>query len=97
VYCFSKLYNVFFYNSKHSKKLVNKRETYLLIVTMEEAGELIRACSKVFRHGLKKSELRNLSEEAGDVQALINLLKEEGLIDPDVMHKKLEQRYNKHK
>ena len=64
---------------------------------MEEAGELIRACSKVFRHGLKKSELRNLSEEAGDVQALINLLKEEGLIDPDIMHTKLEQRYNKHK
>lgn len=88
---------MFFYNSKHSKKLVNERETYLLIVTMEEAGELIRACSKVFRHGLKKSELRNLSEEAGDVQALINLLKEEGLIDPDIMHKKLEQRYNKHK
>ena len=49
---------------------------------MEEAGELIRACSKVFRHGAKKSELRNLSEEAGDVQALIKLLKEEGLIDP---------------
>ena len=24
---------------------------------MEEAGELIRACSKVFRHGAKKSDI----------------------------------------
>ena len=29
-------------------------DPYLLIVTMEECGELVQACSKVYRHGNKK-------------------------------------------
>ena len=35
-----------------------KVDPFLLIVTMEECGELIQACSKLYRHGNKKFERR---------------------------------------
>ena len=76
---------------------MTKRDTFLLIVAMEEAGEFIRGCSKVFRHGANEEDLINLSEEAGDVQALIQLLEDQGLIDRETRQKKRKARYNKHK
>ena len=51
-------------------------DPYLLIVAMEEAGEFAQACSKVYRHNGGKVELKCLSEEVGDLQAMINLLTE---------------------
>lgn len=63
-------------------------QTHLLIVAMEEAGEFIQACSKVYRHNGGKSEIRCLSEEVGDVQALINLLQETGVIDLNTANEK---------
>ena len=71
--------------------------THLLIIAMEEAGEFIRGCSKIFRHGAREEDLINLSEEAGDVQALIQLLEEQGLIDCEVRQQKRKARYKKHK
>tara|TARA_B100000287_G_C20230747_1_gene621988 strand:+ start:271 stop:507 length:237 start_codon:yes stop_codon:yes gene_type:complete len=62
--------------------------THLLIVAMEEAGEFIQACSKVYRHNGGEHEIKCLSEEVGDVQALINLLTEEGLIDVNIANDK---------
>ena len=42
---------------------------------MEECGELIRACSKVLRHGVDDPKyLQNLQEEIADVKAMIMLL-----------------------
>ena len=58
-----------------------KVDPFLLIVTMEECGELIQACSKLYRHGNKKFERRMLSEEVGDVLAMITLLEEVGIVD----------------
>ena len=63
-------------------------QTHLLIVAKEEAGEFIQACSKVYRHNGGKSEIRCLSEEVGDVQALINLLQETGVIDLNTANEK---------
>lgn len=62
--------------------------THLLIVAMEEAGEFIQACSKVYRHNGGEHEVKCLSEEVGDVQALINLLTEKGLIDLNIANTK---------
>ena len=76
---------------------MTKRDTFLLIVAMEEAGEFIRACSKIFRHESRKEDLINLSEEAGDVQALIQLLEDQGLIDREIRQKKRKARSKKHK
>jgi len=46
-----------------------------LVITMEECGELIRACSKVMRHGVEDPKyLSNLIDEMGDVRAMISVL-----------------------
>lgn len=46
-----------------------------LVITMEECGELIRACSKVMRHGVEDPKyLDNLADEMGDVKAMIAVL-----------------------
>ena len=47
----------------------------LLIITMEECGELTQACSKVLRHGfVQQKHIQNLHEELGDVVAMTRLL-----------------------
>lgn len=48
-----------------------------LVITMEECGELIRACSKVMRHGVDDPKyLQNLQEEMADVKAMIMILQQ---------------------
>ena len=64
--------------------------TELLIITMEECGELTQACSKVLRkRDLEERELKgkktleesmkDLTKEVADVQCMIELLQKEGL------------------
>ena len=49
----------------------------ILIIMMEECGELVQACSKVLRHGLTDQKYtQNLHEELGDVVAMTRLLQE---------------------
>ncbi len=66
--------------------------TELLIITMEECGELTQACSKVLRKqdfekrkmkGKKTLEesMKDLTKEVADVQCMIELLQTEGLVD----------------
>ncbi len=66
--------------------------TELLIITMEECGELTQACSKVLRKqdfenrnikGKKTLEesKKDLAKEVADVQCMIELLQTEGLVD----------------
>ena len=50
----------------------------LMIITMEECGELIQACSKKLRG--KKNVNQSLLEEIGDVQCMIDLIVENGLL-----------------
>jgi NTP pyrophosphatase (non-canonical NTP hydrolase) len=54
------------------------KETELLVITMEECGELTQACSKVLRRGADEKRSRQLMEEAGDVMCMIKLLVEKG-------------------
>jgi NTP pyrophosphatase (non-canonical NTP hydrolase) len=72
-------------------------DPFLLIVTMEECGELVQACSKVYRHGNTEEDRKLLSEEVGDVLAMMNLLCEEGLVDLDIVERKREAREKKHR
>ena len=74
-----------------------KVDPYLLIVAMEEAGEFAQACSKVYRHNGGKRELKCLSQEIGDLQAMINLLREEGFVDLNVAEKKRIKRERKNR
>ena len=72
-------------------------DPFLLIVAMEEAGEFAQVCSKVYRHNGGDWEIKCLSEEVGDLQAMINLLREEGFVDLEVAEKKRIAREKKHR
>ena len=50
----------------------------LMVITMEECGELVQACSKKLRGSKTASKL--LLEEVGDVQCMIALIVENGLL-----------------
>lgn len=65
------------------------QSTELLVITMEECGELIQACSKLIRIASDKNSdkkkiaqaIYQLRVEAGDVQSMINIMVEKELID----------------
>ena len=57
----------------------------LMIITMEECGELTQACSKVLRTMTKEGDVRadaleKLIQEVGDVMCMIELMEDHGLI-----------------
>ena len=57
----------------------------LMVLTMEECGELTQRCSKIIRKFETLEEVTEeqrvlLLEEVGDVQCLINLMIESGLL-----------------
>lgn len=68
---------------------MNKVEE-LLVVTMEECGELIQACSKMLRGGeeWKEENLKNLQDEVGDVSCMIDLLIKKELVSPRKIEKR---------
>ena len=74
------------------KKLDARQE--LLVITMEECGELIQACSKALRRGElyeNSDSQQNLKEEVGDVYTMIDLLVEWDVLSWD----EIEARRNK--
>ena len=60
-----------------SKNKLNKLNE-LMVITMEECGELIQACSKSIRCNDYHND--TLKEEIGDVMCMIELIKSNGLI-----------------
>lgn len=54
----------------------------------EEGGELVQAAIKVYRYGKTPQALKRLTEEAGDVMALIDTLVKAGMIDKDCLKKR---------
>ena len=64
------------------KESINNKldyETELLVITMEECGEMIEACSKAIRCEDYKDNER-LIEEVGDVLCMIELMKNRGML-----------------
>ena len=60
--------------------------TELMIITMEECGELTQACSKVLRTDFKDYALQDLKQEVADVVCMIELMKKNGLVnDSDIV------------
>ena len=60
----------------------------LMVITMEECGELIEACSKAIRCENYKDE--RLTEEVGDVLFLIDLMIERGLVTSEDICSRME-------
>ena len=72
----------------------------LMIITMEECGELTQVCSKVLRKRAMQGEvpadaLNKLEAEAADVLCMIELMKEHGLVSEDGLEAGVERKRNK--
>ena len=60
----------------------------LMVISMEECGELIQRCSKILRRFETVEEIdsvrrTNLLEEAGDVACMLELMIENGVFSAD--------------
>ena len=60
---------------------MKSKDIEALVITMEECGELVQACSKMIRSDGKKKYHQNLQDEGGDVYCLIQVLVQRGLIN----------------
>ena len=72
------------------KKIKDKLDynTELMLITMEECGELIEACSKAVR--CEDYTIDKLTEEAGDVLCMINLMIEKGILNDRELNNRIQ-------
>jgi NTP pyrophosphatase (non-canonical NTP hydrolase) len=66
----------------------------LMIITMEECGELIQECSKSIRKNHYYNN-KELTEEVGDVMCMIELLHEYDLISYTDIDKRIKEKKKK--
>ena len=69
----------------------------IYVKLMEECAEVIHASSKVLKRGLNGVEKQYLSEEVGDLQAIIGLMIDQGLIDMQTARRKKNSTENKYR
>lgn len=70
----------------------------LLVVTMEECGELVQSCSKLLRRQELYSDskyIKNLKDEIGDVYTMIDLMVEWDVLSWTEIEKRREKKRNK--
>ena len=73
---------------------MEKREE-MLVITAEECGELIQACSKVIRSNGETKYLRNLQDEVGDVVCMIELLIASNLVTEEQIDDRVKEKKQK--
>ena len=68
--------------------MITDRQREVLIIAQEEAAEVIQEISKVFRFGIDDhhrdgmTHRERLQTEVGDLLCMIDLMADQGLIDP---------------
>ena len=67
--------------------MIKDNDDELMVITMEECGELIQACSKAMR--TREYSSQQLTEEVGDVMCMVGLLLEYGLIDEEEIEERV--------
>jgi len=67
--------------------MIEKTEDELMVITMEECGELIQVCSKAMR--TKKYRSKKLTDEVGDVMCMVGLLMQNGIIKEDEVEERI--------
>ena len=72
-----------------------KKREEMLVITMEECGELIQACSKMIRSKGKTKYPRNLQDEVGDVMTQIEIMKISGLVTDEQIADRMEEKKQK--
>lgn len=77
--------------------VMNKIDTkqQLLVITMEECAELQMVCSKILRQGHFTDKRSSLVEELGDVQCMIQLMIEHGILDYSELNARVKVKRNK--
>ena len=73
------------------QKLTEYQE--LLVITMEECGELIHACSKALRR--QDIDDQNLRDEIGDVMCMIELMQEWDIVGWTEIENRVEHKRDK--
>ena len=71
-----------------------KKREEMLVITMEECGELIQACSKMLRFG-EDQDYTQLQEEIGDVMCMIEILKDGGLVSDEQIQERIKVKKEK--
>ena len=85
------------YGKKENDMSINKKLDYnteLMVITMEECGELIEACSKAIRCEDYENHPK-LIEEAGDVLVMVDLMIKRGLLNQEDLDKRKEIKLKK--
>ena len=86
--------------SSHQPKERMDQLTQLMIIMMEECGELIQACSKVLRSRsrlglIPDKTLLELNKEMADVLCMKDLMYEYELLDTELIRKGIESKREK--
>lgn len=69
--------------------MITDRQREIMVITQEEAAEVIQEISKIFRFGIDDSHRDGmthrdrLTTEVGDLLAMIDLMLDSRVIDPD--------------
>lgn len=68
--------------------MITERQKEVLVIAQEEAAEVIQEISKIFRFGIDQphrdggTHREKLQTEVGDLLCMIDLMIDQGLIDP---------------
>ena len=81
---------------------MNNKQEEILSIAQEECGEVVVAISKIFRFGFDSrwpeggiDNRSRLTEELGDLMAMVKLMSEHGIIDLEEMAKAGERKITK--
>ena len=69
-------YDYMLRRTREEDNRVSDKERELLIILMEECGEVIQSASKIIRFGNDHSNRASFAKELGDLQAMIDLAKD---------------------
>ena len=72
-----------------------KKHEEMLVVTMEECGELTQACSKVIRTKGDTKYVRKMQDEIGDVMLMIEILKNNGYVTDKQIEDRMKEKKKK--
>lgn len=80
---------------------MDQRTREILVITQEEAAEVIQEISKIFRFGIDTphrdgmSHREKLQTEIGDLVCMIHLLCQHGVVDTDAIEKSAQDKVEK--
>lgn len=85
----------------NSKENMDDRTRETLVITQEECAEVIQEISKIFRFGIDEMHKSGivhrakLNEEVGDLLCMIDLLKQQGLLNQQDLEAAKEKKIEK--